>query len=77
MYTESPNCRAPDYFDPNLLRKEVGSNWILKVNNVKKLLENLNLFYQKELGQTVGVVVDAPLVAREKGFIHKDSHSRR
>jgi hypothetical protein len=50
------------------LKKEVGSNWILKVNNVKKLLENLHLFYQKELGQTVAVVVDAPLVAREKGL---------
>ncbi|CAN0078951.1 unnamed protein product [Scytosiphon promiscuus] len=41
---------APSLFDPTAIKRDVGDNWALKLNNLKKLSFNLGTFYRENLG---------------------------
>ncbi|CAN0124757.1 unnamed protein product, partial [Hapterophycus canaliculatus] len=41
---------APGLFDPSAIKRDVGDNWALKLNNLKKLSFNLGAFYRENLG---------------------------
>ncbi|CAN0088523.1 unnamed protein product, partial [Ectocarpus sp. 13 AM-2016] len=41
---------APGLFDPSAIKRDVGDNWALKLNNLKKVSFNLESFYREGLG---------------------------
>eukprot|EP00752_Nemacystus_decipiens_P004800 g4368.t1 len=41
---------APGLFDPSAIKRDVGDNWALKLNNLKKVSFNLGTFYRESLG---------------------------
>ncbi|CAN0312776.1 unnamed protein product [Pylaiella littoralis] len=41
---------APGLFDPSAVKRDVGDNWALKLNNLKKVSFNLETFYRESLG---------------------------
>ncbi|KAF2071390.1 hypothetical protein CYY_007284 [Polysphondylium violaceum] len=49
---------APKYFDIESLRQDVLDNWVLKSENIRLLVENLERFYTEELGITTPLNVD-------------------
>ena len=58
--------RSPSYFDSNMVKKEIDDNWILKVNNIKKITSNLDRLYQNELGLHDEVRIDENLIGKEQ-----------
>ncbi|XP_050531116.1 protein Hook homolog 3-like isoform X2 [Daktulosphaira vitifoliae] len=54
---EALNQIAPECFDENWfskIKKDVGSNWRLKVSNLKKIVEKIHDFYQENDSQHIG-----------------------
>jgi protein HOOK3 len=43
--------RAPGYFDPTTIARHLGDNWALKSSNLRKLLRNLQQFYNHGLAK--------------------------
>lgn len=43
---------SPDHFDPSTIARDLGSNWALKANNLRKLLRNLETYYHEILHKT-------------------------
>jgi protein HOOK3 len=58
--------RSPSYFDGNMVKKDIDDNWILKVNNIKKITSNLGKLYQNELGLHDEVQIDEKLIGKEQ-----------
>ncbi|CAM9959914.1 unnamed protein product, partial [Discosporangium mesarthrocarpum] len=57
---------APGLFDLSTFQQEVGDNWFLKLNNLKKLVFNLKAFYAEHLGKEADFSdLDLTAVARE------------
>ena len=56
--------RAPKYFDSDMdgIKRDAGSNWMLRLNNLKKLSKNITTFYQESL------LTDITLDGRLKAF---------
>ncbi len=48
---------APKFFDPDIdgIKKDVGSNWGLRLTNLKKLQKNLISFYEETLDQKISL----------------------
>lgn len=42
---------APDYFDPTTIARHLGDNWALKSSNLRKLIRNLEHYFQDELNK--------------------------
>ncbi|CAB9521683.1 Protein Hook [Seminavis robusta] len=40
---------APDHFDPTTIARHLGDNWALKSSNLRKLLRNLENYFQEDL----------------------------
>ncbi|KAL6069590.1 Protein Hook 3 [Balamuthia mandrillaris] len=58
---------APGYLDPASIKRDTGNNWLLKVNNVKKLISALEAFYREELNVSEDFdVVNVNLLVKEK-----------
>jgi HOOK domain len=58
--------RAPKYFDPENIKRDLEDNWILKSNNIKKIVATLDKLYQMELGIHYGIDIDANSIARDQ-----------
>ncbi len=43
---------SPDHFDPSTIARDLGTNWALKANNLRKLLRNLETYYHEILHKT-------------------------
>mmetsp|Transcript_7294 Transcript_7294/g.8328 ORF Transcript_7294/g.8328 Transcript_7294/m.8328 type:complete len:627 (-) Transcript_7294:172-2052(-) len=41
-----------EYFDPSTIARDLGSNWALKANNLRKLLRNLETYFNEVLHKT-------------------------
>ena len=55
-----------EHFDPTSISRDLGENWALKLTNLRKLVRNLELFYQEELGKGLDLKdVDLNLIAKE------------
>eukprot|EP00904_Undaria_pinnatifida_P002033 jgi/Undpi1/11830/HiC_scaffold_4.g01529.m1 len=55
---------APGLFDPSAIKRDVRDNWALKLNNLKKLLFNLETFYRESLNAESLFAIDLSSVAR-------------
>eukprot|EP01112_Ceratiomyxa_fruticulosa_P023585 TRINITY_DN9086_c0_g2_i1.p1 TRINITY_DN9086_c0_g2~~TRINITY_DN9086_c0_g2_i1.p1 ORF type:complete len:744 (-),score=212.05 TRINITY_DN9086_c0_g2_i1:96-2327(-) len=55
---------APKYFDLSTLKTDVSDNWVLKSNNIKKIVHSLENFYQIELEIEQGTNIDPVVVAK-------------
>lgn len=57
---------APSYFDPTTIARHLGENWVLKSSNLRKLVRNLQQFYQEDLKKTTDFsLIDQTKIARE------------
>jgi len=54
---------APKYFDKESLRQDVLDNWVLKSENIRLLVDNLERFYTEELGITSSLNVDIDAIS--------------
>jgi chromosome segregation ATPase len=57
---------VPRYFDVSSLKRDVQDNWVLKVNNIKKITNNLDRFYHTELGIHDEVNIDETIIGRDQ-----------
>lgn len=56
---------APDHFDASTVARDLGDNWALKASNLRKLLRNLETYYQDGLGKSADFeLVDVPAISR-------------
>lgn len=56
--------RAPKYFDAENIKRDTEDNWILRSNNVKKIVSTLDRLFQVELGIHYGTDIDVNKIAR-------------
>ncbi|GAX27680.1 hypothetical protein FisN_13Hh225 [Fistulifera solaris] len=57
---------APSYFDPTTIARHLGENWVLKSSNIRKLVRNLQQFFQEDLKKTADfAAIDQTKIARE------------
>ena len=61
--------RSPEYFDPNRITTDPGTNYALKAGNLRKLRSNLETFYHEVLGKKSSsfdtISADISSIARE------------
>lgn len=57
---------APKHFSAESIKRDFEDNWVLKVNNVKKIVSTLDRLYQMDLGIHYGLEINATAIARDQ-----------